>query len=211
MRSLIVFLALLGGLLVAEHRTATDYWSKHLQHVQGTVGYQLHADGSDFREVSDRSDIPDDVFAVTRAHSQAVLGLPDSSLISFGANTTALIGAFRALGTPRMSVALDDGALRFDVRSAAGAGTYRFTTKNLLAEVRGAAGVIGAANDVTMLGCLDCPAGSVMLQAANQTFAPASGQYIAVSADGGVATGTLTRAILETFATVGVPLKAERE
>src|ERR1700722_10258099 len=113
MRSAIVFLALLAGLLIAEHRTAADYWSKQLQRVQGTIGYQLHADGSDFKEVSDNSDLPDDVFAVTRAHSQAVLGLPDASLISFGANTTALVGAFRVLATPRLSVALDDGALRF--------------------------------------------------------------------------------------------------
>jgi hypothetical protein len=207
MRSAIVFLALLAGLLIAEHRTAADYWSKQLQRVQGTIGYQLHADGSDFKEVSDNSDLPDDVFAVTRAHSQAVLGLPDASLISFGANTTALVGAFRVLATPRLSVALDDGALRFDVRSAAGAGTYRFATKNLLADVRGAAGVIGAANDVTMLGCLDCSPGSVTVQAANQTFAPVSGQYVAVSADGGVATGALTHEILDTFATVGIPLK----
>lgn len=112
-------------------------------------------------------------------------------------------------GLPRLSVALDDGALRFDVRPAAGAGAYRFTTNNLLAEVRGAAGVIGAANDVTMLGCLDCVPGSVTVQAANQTFAPVSGEYVAVSADGGVATGTLTRAILATFSTVGIPLKVQ--
>ncbi|HEV8021953.1 MAG TPA: hypothetical protein VGP41_11850 [Candidatus Lustribacter sp.] len=206
-----MFLALLGMLLVAEHRTATDYWAKQLQRVEGTVGYQFHPDGSDFREVSDNANLPDEAFAVTREHSQAVLGLPDSSLISLGANTMASVSPFRPLGTPRLVVLLADGALRFDVRSAAGAGTYAFTTYNFTAEVRSAAGVIGAAKDVTLLGCLRCAVGSVTVRAVNQTFAPVSGQYVAVSADGGVATGTLTRKILDTFSTVGVPLKAEQQ
>src|SRR5580704_9290357 len=129
MRRVIVFVVFLGVLIVAGDGSTLDHWAKQLQRVRGTVGYQSHADGSDFTSVSSAYDLPDNLFAVTRAQSAAVLGMPDSSLISLGENTTAFVGPFYEGGSPRLSLALDDGALRFDVRTASdGTGSYQIVT-----------------------------------------------------------------------------------
>lgn len=209
MRRVIVFVVLLAGLMVADSGSALDHWVKQFENVRGTIGYQTHADGSDFMAVSGAFDLPDNLFAVTRAQSAAVLALPDSSLISLGENTTAFVGPFYDSGSPRLSLALDDGALRFDVRSApVGAGTYQIVTNNSLTEVREGAGLIAAVEGVTLVGCLSCASGDVTVTAANQEFAPSSGQFVGVSADGKVTTGILSSAVLDTFSTVGVPVKA---
>jgi hypothetical protein len=209
MRRLVAFVVFLGVLIVAGGGSTLDHWAKQLQRVRGTVGYQNHADGSDFTPVAGAFDLPDNLFAVTRAQSAAVLGLPDSSLISLGESTTAFVGPFHDSGTPRMSLALDDGALRFDVRPAAdGTGTYQIVTNNSLTEVRAGTGLIAAVEGVTMVGCLSCASGDVTVTAANQQFAPSSGQFVGVSADGKVTTGILSSAVLDTFNTVGVPVKA---
>ncbi|MGA2395758.1 MAG: FecR domain-containing protein [Candidatus Lustribacter sp.] len=209
MRLVIVFVVLLAGLMVVESGSVLDHWVKQLQRVRGTVGYQVHADGSDFTPVAGTSDLPDNLFAVTRAHSAAVLGMPDSSLISLGENTTAFVGPFYDGGSPRLSLALDDGALRFDVRFAPdGTGAYQIVTNNSLTEVRAGAGLVAAVDGVTLVGCLACASGDVTVTASNQQFAPSSGQFVGVSTDGKVTTGIMSSAVLNTFSTVGVPVKA---
>jgi hypothetical protein len=146
---------------------------------------------------------------VTRAQSAAVLGMPDSSLISLGENTTAFVGPFYEGGSPRLSLALDDGALRFDVRTASdGTGSYQIVTNNSLTEVRAGTGIVAAVDGVTMVGCLACASGDVTVTAADQQFAPTSGQFVGVSSEGKVTTGILSSAVLDTFNTVGVPVKA---
>ena len=204
-----MFVVLLAGLMVARPGSLLDHWVKQLEHVRGTIGYESHADGSDFTEVAGTFDMPDNLFAVTRAQSAAVLGLPDSSLISLGENTTAFVGPFYEGGTPRLSLALDEGALRFDVRSAPdGAGTYQIVTNNSLTEVREGVGLVAAVEGVTLVGCLACGSGDVTVTASNQQFAPSSGQFVGISTDGKVTTGILSSAVLDTFSTVGVPVKA---
>ena len=208
MRRALVFVAFLGVLMVVESGRALDHWVKQLEHVRGTTGYQTHADGSDFTPVTGSYDLPDNLFAVTRAQSAAVLGLPDSSLISLGENTTAFVGPFNEAGSPRLSLALDEGALRFDVHSTAAGGGYQIVTNNSLTEVREGSGLIAAVDGVTMVGCLDCAAGNVLVSAGNQQYSPASGQFVGVSETGTVTTGILSSAVLDTFSTVGVPVKA---
>ena len=169
MRRVIVFVVLLAGLMAAESGSVLDHWFKQLQHVRGTIGYQTHADGSDFTPVAGAYDLPDNLFAVTRAQSAAVLGLPDSSLISLGENTTAFVGPFYASGSPRLSLALDDGALRFDVRSAPdGTGSYQVVTNNSLTEIREGTGLVAAVDGVTLVGCLACASGDVTVTASNE-------------------------------------------
>lgn len=209
MRRVIVFVVIVGVLLVSGAGSTLDHWAKQLQRVRGTVGYQSHADGSDFTAVPGAFDLPDNLFAVTRAQSAAVLGLPDSSLISLGENTIAFVGPFHDGGSPRMSLALDDGALRFDVRAAPdGTAAYQIVTNNSLTEVRQGAGLVAAVEGVTMVGCLTCASGDVTVTAANQQFSPSSGQFVGVSAEGKVTTGIMSSAVLDTFNTVGVPVKA---
>lgn len=209
MRRFIAFVVFLGVLIVAGGGSTLDHWAKQLQRVRGTVGYQNHADGSDFTAVTGAYDLPDNLFAVTRAQSAAVLGMPDSSLISLGENTTAFVGPFYEGGSPRLSLALDDGALRFDVRSASdGTGSYQIVTNNSLTEVRAGIGLVAAVEGVTMVGCLSCASGDVTVTVANAQFEPSSGQFVGVSAEGKVTTGILSSAVLDTFNTVGVPVKA---
>jgi len=209
MRRTIVFAVVLVGLLLAYQGPASDHWAKQLQHVNGTVGYQLRADGSDFKPVSDTVDLPDNGLAVTRAQSAAVLGLPDASRISLGESTTLQVGAFATTGFSRLTVVLDNGALRFDVSAPTGdAADYELVTKTLQADVRGAIGLLANAGDITMIGCLDCPPDSVTVTADNRTFTPRTGQYVAVTTAGAVATGLMNRRVLETFSSVDVPVDA---
>lgn len=209
MRRLIAFAALLAVLMVAESGSLLDHWVKQLERVRGTVGYETHADGSDFTAVPVAYDLPDNRFAVTHAQSAAVLGLPDSSAISLGENTTAFVGPFYDNGSPRLSLALDDGALRFDVRPAPdGTGYYQIVTNNSLTEVRAGTGLLAAVEGVTLVGCLDCASGDVTVNASGRQFVPSSGQFVGVSNDGKVTTGILSSAVLDTFSTVGVPVKA---
>jgi hypothetical protein len=181
--------------------------SKQLQHVRGTIGYQVAAAGTDFKQVFGKLDLPDDAYAVTRAQSAAVLAMPDSSLISLGENTNVQVGAFNAAtAAPGSAITLNGGALRFDIRRPqGGVANYRFTTTTSAVGVRGTIGLLSFVNGVTTVGCLQCAADSVTVTAGGQTVTLLTGQFLTVSAAGVITTGALS-AVAGTFTAAGVPV-----
>jgi hypothetical protein len=185
--------------------------SKQLQRVRGTVGYQTDA-GNDFKQVFAKFDLTDDLSAVTRASSAAVLAMPDSSLVSLGENTTIKASAFdNAAAAPGSTITVNGGSLRFDIRHpAGGAANYRFQTTTSAVGVRGTVGLLSFVNGVTTVGCLACAADDVTVTvlATGQTVSLVTGQVLIVSAAGVVTTAALSTAIAG-FTTAGVPVTAE--
>jgi hypothetical protein len=196
-------------LAAAPHQTRAA-GTKQLQHVRGTIGWQTASDGTDFKPVFGKYDLPDDNFAVTRAQSAAVLAMPDSSLVSLGENTNVQVGAFdNAAAGPGSTITLRGGSLRFDIRRPqGGVANYRFVTTTSAVGVRGTVGLMSFVNGVTTVGCVACAADSVTVTVGSQTVALATGQFITVSAAGAITTGAIS-AVAGTFTAAGVPVTAQ--
>ena len=204
--------ALAATLVIAAvpHPTRAAGNSMQLQHVRGTIGYQAATDGTDFKPVFGKLDLPGEDFAVTRAQSAGVIAMPDSSLVSLGENTNVKVAAFEnAAAGPGSTITVNGGALRFDIkRPQGGVANYRFVTTTSAVGVRGTVGLLSFVNGITTVGCLACAADSVTVTAGGQTVALATGQFITVSAAGVITTGALTT-VVGTFTAAGVPVSAQ--
>ena len=150
--------------------------NKELQHLKGTVGYQLGDTGA-FNGVSGKYLLPDDAFAVTQNQSAALLQLPDSSLVALGQDTRVQVGAFNQTAAgPGATITVNGGALRFDIkRPAGGAANYRFVTPTSQVGVRGTIGLLAFAGGQTTVACLVCAADSVSVSVGGQTFTVLTG------------------------------------
>lgn len=132
MRPVIPFVALVLGVATLSlsaldaGRAATN---KFMQHVRGTVGYQV-GDAGPFNRVAASLDLPDDAFAITQDKSAALLQLPDSSIVSLGMNTKVQVSAFDlSQNGPGATITVNGGALRFEVKRPQGSvANYHFVT-----------------------------------------------------------------------------------
>jgi hypothetical protein len=205
-------MAVAGGLILAAvpHSTDAAGGSKQLQRVRGTIGYQTADNGSDFKPVLAKFDLPDESAAVTRSQSAAVIAMPDSSLISLGENTTVKATAFDTTAAgPGSTITVNGGSLRFDIkRPVGGTANYHFVTTTSAVGVRGTVGLLSFVNGITTVGCVACAADSVTVTAGGQTVALATGQIITVSAAGVITTGALAAAV-GAFTAAGVPITAQ--
>lgn len=181
-----------------------------LQRVRGTVGYQP-VRGGDFHAIFGRTLLADQAVAVTQATSAAVIQLPDSSLISLGADTSVQVGALaRAAAGPGSTIVVNNGSLRFDVRRPAGGrANYRFVTATSQISVRGTVGLISFLGGNTTVVCLACQADSVVVSVGGQTFALLTGQALTVLATGAVTTTAMSAAVAQSFTAVQVPVSTE--
>ncbi len=178
-----------------------------LQRVKGTVGYQ--PPNGAFQPVFGRYDLQTTDSAITQAASAAVIALPDSSLISLGENTNVNVGDLQtaADGSVGPTVALNGGALRFDVRRPAGSrANYHFVTTTSQLAIRGTVGLLSyvPGGDTTVV-CLACEADSVVVTVGTQTYGLKTGQTLVITAAGLVTAGAITAAILASFASASVP------
>jgi len=185
---------------------ATD---KQLRHLKGSVGYQMTSAGP-LTDVAGEIVLPDDAIAVTQDKAAALLTLPDSSIVSFGANTRVQVGAFNQTAQgPGSTITVQGGTLRFDIRRPTnGVANYRFVTPTSQIAVRGTVGLLSLVAGNTTVGCLACAADSVSVTVGTQTFALATGQVLTISATGAVVTGTLTGSVLSAFSGAGVSTSA---
>jgi ferric-dicitrate binding protein FerR (iron transport regulator) len=182
--------------------------SKQLRHVRGTVGYQLAAAAA-LTPVFGKIDLPDEALAVTQASSVAELALPDSSVVTLGADTRVQVGAFNTTADgPGSRIVVNNGTLRFDIkRPVGGHANCVFQTATSQIAVRGTIGLLSVINGVTKVACVQCAADSVTVTAGGQTFTLATGQTLTVTT-AGVAPGTLGPDGLTQFGDAGVPTSA---
>ncbi len=183
--------------------------NKLLQHLKGTVGYQI-GDGGAFSGVTASQELPDDAYAITQDKSAGLLQLPDSSLVSLGMNTKVQVGAFdssqNGLGA---TIIVNGGALRFEVkRPQGGVANYHFVTPTSQVGVRGTVGLLALLNGQTTVACLACAADSITVTVAGQTYTLATGQVLTVTAGGGVTTGAVTSSTLSIFSSAWVSTSA---
>jgi hypothetical protein len=192
--ALVLAIGLIAGVLPSTTQAADT--TKQLQRLRGDVGYATQKDGSDYKQVFGKFELPDPDYAVTHAKSAAQIAMPDSSLIELGENTSIQVGAFdNTTASPGSTITVNDGSrLRFEIkRPEGGAANYRFVTATSQVAVRGTVGLLAFVNGVTTVGCVVCAADSVVVQVGSQTFALVTGQFLTVSALGAVTTGALGR------------------
>lgn len=213
-RALLLSAAVTGVLVVAAVPgvTSASDDTKYLRRVRGSVGYQTRVSTPDFKPVFGMFALPDSDYAVTHAKSAAVILMPDSSSITLGENTVVQVGAFGITPVgPGSGILVAAGRLRFDIlRPAGGAANYRILTPTSQIAVHGTAVVLASFIDgVTTVGCVACAADSVVVTAMPRTITLATGQSVAVSAQGAMKTGPL-RSVVDTFVAGGVPVTAQR-
>lgn len=183
-----------------------------LRMVRGTVGYQTTS-AAPFTQVFGSLILTDDEFAVTRAASNGMLQLADSSEVALGENTTIQVGQITqaASATAPTTMTLVAGAVRFAIKHPAGQpANYRFVTATSQLAVRGTVGLLstGASGDV--VSCVECAEGDVSITAGGKTFALLSGQTATISIAGVVTIAATTVAVVggtsvaSTFAQVGL-------
>jgi FecR protein len=202
--ALVLAAGLIAGVLPRTTQAADS--TKQLQRLKGDIGWATQADAGDYKQVFGKFLLPDDDYAVTRAKSAAQIAMPDSSLIELGESTSVKVGVFdNTTASPGATITLNDGSrLRFEIkRPQGGVANYHFVTPTSQVAVRGTVGLISLINNVTTVGCLACEADSVVVQVGPQTFALATGQFLAVSALGAVTTGALS-VVTGAFAGAGV-------
>ena len=183
--------------------------NKLLQHLRGSVGYQV-GDAGAFNGIKGSQELPDDAFAITQDKSAALLQLPDSSVVSLGMNTKVQVGAFDASQTgPGATITVNGGALRFEVkRPQGGVANYHFVTPTSQVGVRGTIGLLAVLNGQTTVACLACAADSITVTVAGQAYPLATGQVLTVTAAGTVTTGAVTTSTLSLFSNAWVSTSA---
>jgi hypothetical protein len=171
-----------------------DAGDKELARVRGTVEYQLANER--FRPIVGSLLVPDDTLAVTLADSQALLRLPDSSVVDIGARARFRVGAFNALATDKPTTfTLELGAIHFVVRHPTGARVnYVFVTPTAQVAVRGTEGYLVAGPHGTDFYCADCSEGDVTVTIGSASYPMTSGQQvIVVGADAATANVTVVK------------------
>jgi hypothetical protein len=201
-----------GALIVSALPVSAQDAGKVLRTVRGNVGYQAPQDPT-FRPLFGRIELPDNDLAITRAASNAALQLPDSSEVALGANTTVQVGAFNNATSPTpTTIAIQNGAVRFDVRHpAGGVSNYRFTTTTSQVAVRGTIALVQTSpGNGDTIACLDCAPGdvTVTITATGQQIALLTGQTLTVSSAGGGAVSATTDVALAGFAAAGLSTTA---
>jgi hypothetical protein len=184
--------AVLAALPAAQVYAAAG--DKELTRVRGTVEYQL-ADAP-FRPIVGSILVPDDALGVTLADSQALLRLPDSSVVDIGARARFRVGAFNALATEKpTTITLELGAIHFVVRHPTGARVnYVFVTPTAQVAVRGTEGYLVAGPHGTDFYCADCSVGDVTVQVGSASYTLTTGQQvIVVGADAATANVTVVK------------------
>ncbi len=162
---------------------------KQLRRIRGDVGYQPAATAP-LTRIFGHILLPDDAIAVTQAASAGELALPDSSLVTLGADTRIVVGAFNTTAAgPGSTITVNGGALRFAIqRPAGGRANYQFVTTTSQIAVRGTVGLLSFVNGVTNVACIACAADSVVVTVGGRTYALATGQVLTVDAAGVVVT-----------------------
>ena len=144
MRSIAALLVSLSlvALTIAPTDAATG--DKVLSNTRGDVSYSVARTGSPKTTVAANASIalPDNDWALTGSNSQGALGLPDSSRILLGQNTSVQLQKFDQAGITTANFAVV-GKVRFTVQHPAGAhANYTFSTPTAQIAVRGTAGDI---------------------------------------------------------------------
>ena len=159
-----------------------------LARVKGDVGYALGAPAGAPHPVFGRIALPPDAYARTAFRAAARVTLPDSSLIDIGDRTTVQLGRFARDGNVNgTTIALDRGAVRFDIRRPAGKrSSYRFVTATTQIAVRGTVAYLVSGPRGDQLYCIDCAPGDVTVTTNSPlgTFAVESGQTLNVRRTG---------------------------
>lgn len=188
---------------------ATD---SRLRAVRGTVGYQPTSEAP-FSQVFGSLVLTDDEFAVTRAASNGLLQLADSSEVALGAATTIQVGKITqaASAAAPTTMSLVAGAVRFTIRHPAGQqANYRFVTPTSQLAVRGTVGLLATSANGDVVTCIECAAGDVSITAGGNTFALLTGQTATISVAGAVTIAATTVAVVggtsaaTTFAQAGL-------
>jgi hypothetical protein len=193
-----LILCLTFGTMISAASSADG--DKRLDRVKGVVGFTPTVDAP-LHQVAGKEILPDDYFAVTQARAAADLVLPDSSIVAFGENTRAQVGAFNQTATgPGSTITVQGGSLRFDIRRpAGGTANFHFTTATTQIAVRGTVGLLSFIGGNTTVACLVCAADSVSVTVGTQTIALLTGQVITISAAGVIVTSAITSTVLGTF------------
>ena len=200
--------AMLSSTLAARAQSA----DKDLQRVRGSVGYKTGANG-DFVAVPGQLLLPDDDYAVTRASSNGLLVLPDSSQVALGANTSIQVGKFNgATAATPTTLLLENGAIRFSVQHPTGGqANYRFSTVTSQLAVRGTVGLIQtSATNGDIISCLECGPNDAVatIIATGQQIPLLTGQTLFVSLAGVVTIAATSTAMLSGFSGTGLSTSA---
>jgi hypothetical protein len=183
-----------------------------LRAVRGTVGYQLTKDAP-FTRVEGSLLLTDDRIAVTRAASNALLVLADSSAVALGANTNIEVSAItQAAAAAPTAMSLVAGTIRFDIRHPAGGrANYRFETPTSQIAVRGTIGILSSGPDGDTITCLDCAPDDVTITTNRRKagIVLLTGQTAVVSAAGDITVATTATAFAATAAAVGLSVIAD--
>ena len=161
---------------------------KTLQRQTGSVSYKDPAGAS--HAVSGSIVLADDATALTGKRSTALLGLPDSSEVTLGENTSIQVGKFNDATNPNpTTIKVDGGALKFAIRHPAGAkSNYLFTTPTSQIAVRGTEGFLVVGPNGTQVVCTKCEPGDVTVRVAGVITAIVTGQVFTVLGPSGATT-----------------------
>jgi len=203
-----ILFAFVGASLIAAFPAGAQTANKTLRAVRGSVGYTAGKDG-EFKAVAAELVLPDNDFAITRAASNGLLVLPDSSQVALGENTSIQVGAFNDATSPTpTTLLLQNGTIRFAVRHPAGGrANYRFSTPTSQIAVRGTVALVQSTpTSGDIIACLACAQGDVLvtITSTGRPIPLLTGQTLFVSLAGVVTVATTTETVLSSFRSAGL-------
>jgi ferric-dicitrate binding protein FerR (iron transport regulator) len=194
---------------------------KVLTNVKGSVGYQH--DGTAHALVpSVKHSLVDNDYATTQTASQAQVALPDSSLVTLGADTRVQMAFFNQTDVANAKFIIYQGKTRFEVVHPAGQqSNYVFTTPTSNVAVRGTEGDIDVEdNDLTVNVYNSNTQGAPPVQVtftqgdkAGTTVSVLPGQSLVAKLVNGIIqsqVNALTQEAIDKFAELGVPTNIQQ-
>ena len=212
----VVALAVLAGTT-----TSAQDADNVLTNVKGQVAYE-HAGTSHALPPSVRHALIDEDYAATQAASQAQVTLPDSSLVTLGADTRVQMAFFNQTDVANAKFIIYQGKTRFEVVHPAGQqSNYVFTTPTSNVAVRGTEGDIDVEdNDLTVNVYNSNTQGAPPVQVtftqgdkAGTTVSVLPGQSLVAKLVNGIIqsqVNALTQEAIDKFAELGVPTNIQQ-
>ncbi len=208
--------SVLAALVIAAVLPArADDADKILTNVKGSVGYE-HDGTAHVLVPSVRHPLIDADIATTQSASQAQLALPDSSLVTLGADTRVQMAFFNQTDVANAKFIVYQGKTRFEVQHPAGArANYVFSTPTSQIAVRGTEGDIDVEGDDLTLNVYNSNTAGAAVEVtftagdkAGTTIKVLPGQSLIANLVNGVIQtqiSAITQAALDRFAELGIP------
>jgi hypothetical protein len=191
-----------------------------LTNVRGSVAYE-HDGTSHVLVPSVRHPLIDTDFAATHANSQAQLALPDSSLVTLGAETRVQMVFFNQTDIANAKFVVAGGKTRFLIQHPAGSvANYTFVTPTSNIAVRGTEGDIDVEDDNLTLNVYNSNTQGAAVEVTftqgdkiGTTIKVLPGQSLVANLVNGIIqsqVSTITQAALDKFSELGVPTSVQQ-